>query len=73
MSTKSSIFYGEDDQGHCVHIYWELAEREIKPRFGAPVYIEIEFETKSAAIRLPKEIAEKVVRALGCSNSTEVL
>jgi len=29
VSTRSSIWYGEDD-GKRVHIYWELAEREVE-------------------------------------------
>ena len=40
MSTRSSIWLGESD-GNSVHMYWELAEREIENgrMTGAPVYI----------------------------------
>ena len=71
MSTKSSIWYGEDDRGHNVHIYWELRERV--PGIAAPIYIEIDFEGKETAIRLPKEVGEQVRQAFGCSGSLEVL
>ena len=40
MSTRSSIWFGED-QGKSVHIYWELAEREVEGgrMLRAPIYI----------------------------------
>ena len=40
MSTKSTIWYGVDDKGRELHIYWELAERI--PSRSAPMYLEIE-------------------------------
>ena len=42
MSTRSSIWLGED-KGKSVHIYWELAEREVEDekRMRAPIYIAV--------------------------------
>jgi hypothetical protein len=42
MSTRSSIWLGESKGKH-VHIYWELADREVKNgRMRAPVYIAVD-------------------------------
>ena len=58
MSTRSSIFYGEDENGNNCHIYWELAERI--PGKAAPIYIEVEAEDRSAVVRLPADIASRI-------------
>jgi len=71
VSTKSSIWYGEDNKGNNVHIYWELAERV--PGVAAPIYIEIEVEGKETAIRLPKDVGEKFREAFGCCDDLAVL
>jgi hypothetical protein len=73
MSTRSSIWlaaYG----GKCVHIYWELGDRDIEQgqrigRMAAPVYIAAdEGDTnKEVAVRLPKAAAEEILKAL-CPN-----
>jgi hypothetical protein len=43
MSTRSSIWLGES-KGKCVHIYWELADREIEngTTTRAPIYIAVD-------------------------------
>ncbi|HVI09450.1 MAG TPA: hypothetical protein VND65_14270 [Candidatus Binatia bacterium] len=69
MSTRSSIWYGKDEEtGSIVHIYWELAECEIEndQMTGAPIYIAAESEKtrEEIAIRLPKEIAMKLLMVL---------
>ncbi|HUO27213.1 MAG TPA: hypothetical protein VMU61_16215 [Candidatus Aquilonibacter sp.] len=67
MSTRSSIWYGESE-GRIIHIYWELAERETVQgqMTGAPVYIAAVAENteEEIAIRLPKEIAMKLLMIL---------
>ncbi len=58
MSTRSSIWYGLDEEkGYC-HIYWELQERT--PAGGAPLYLELKREGKELTIRLPREIAQQL-------------
>ena len=69
MSTKSTIWYGVD-KGRELHIYWELAERV--PHESAPIYLEIEADSKQVSIRLPKEVAQQV-RDLLAPNSWEVM
>ncbi|HEY1679386.1 MAG TPA: hypothetical protein VGG04_16840 [Candidatus Sulfotelmatobacter sp.] len=66
MSTRSSIWLGTSE-GKCVHIYWELAERERSDvGLRAPVYVAIDNgdEEKELVIRLPKEIGIKLLMAL---------
>jgi hypothetical protein len=43
VSTRTSIWLGEN-RGKCVHIYWELADREIQndEMTGVPIYIAVE-------------------------------
>jgi hypothetical protein len=42
MSTRSSIWLGESD-GKSVHIYWELADREIGgEKLRAPIYVAVD-------------------------------
>jgi hypothetical protein len=75
MSTRSSIWLGENE-GKCVHIYWELADREIENgrMIGAPIYIVADAGNahEEVAIRLPKEIATKLLRTLSHNWADEV-
>ncbi|HXM65852.1 MAG TPA: hypothetical protein VN911_03900 [Candidatus Acidoferrum sp.] len=66
MSARSSIRLGESEGKH-VHIYWELAERESdESALRAPIYIAADAEDtgEEIAIRLPKEIAMKLLMVL---------
>jgi len=75
MSTRSSIWLGEDE-GKTVHIYFELNEREVgTSRFAAPVYIEItdRDDKRKVTFRLPKEIATHFVTGLGDRSEIEPL
>ena len=67
MSTRSSIWLGES-AGKTVHIYWELAEREIRDSkmVGAPIFIAVDSGNadEEVAIRLPKEIAMRLLMVL---------
>ena len=58
MGTRSKIWYGTDELGRSLHIYWELAERV--PKKSAPIYLEIDDHGKELVIRLPKEIASQI-------------
>jgi len=58
MSTKSTIWLGTDESGRDCHLYWELAERI--PGKAAPIFMSIEARGKRTAIRLPKEVGEKI-------------
>jgi hypothetical protein len=75
MSTRSSIWLGED-KGKNVHIYWELAEREVEDgkMMQAPVYIAADAgdADKEVAIRLPKEIAIRLLMILSPNWAEEV-
>jgi hypothetical protein len=75
MSTRSSIWLGESE-GKTVHIYWELAYREIENgrMTGAPVYIAVEAGDvdQEVAIRLPKGIAIRLLTALSDNFAEEV-
>lgn len=75
MSTRSSIWLGESE-GKCVHIYWELADREIEngQMTGAPIYIAVGGGNadEEVAIRLPKEIAIKLLMILNPNWADEV-
>ncbi len=75
MSTRSSIWLGESE-GKCVHIYWELADREIVDgkMTGAPIYIAVDAGNadEEVAIRLPKEIATRLLTALSPGWAREV-
>jgi hypothetical protein len=73
MSTRSSIWLGGED-GKYVHIYWELADRDIEQgkrigRMAAPVYIAVDEgdANKEVAVRLPKAAAEELLKVL-CPN-----
>jgi hypothetical protein len=75
MSTRSSIWLGESE-GKCVHIYWELADREIGDGtgFGAPIYIAVDAGNvdQEVAIRLPKDIAKPLLMTLSPGWANEV-
>jgi hypothetical protein len=70
MSTRSSIWLGESE-GKSVHIYWELAEREIgNPSvLRAPIYLAVDSgdEEQEVKIRLPKDVAIRLLMGL-CVN-----
>ena len=76
MSTRSSIWLGESD-GKSIHIYWELAERESGDTRGlrAPIYLAADARDsgEDVAIRLPKEIAMKVLMVLSPDEVARVL
>jgi hypothetical protein len=67
MSTRHSIWL-EESQGKSVHIYWELAERDVKDRSGmrAPIYMAVDGgrADEEVAIRLPKEIGMRLLMGL---------
>jgi hypothetical protein len=70
MSTRSSSWLA-DDAGKCVHIYWELSDRDIEQgnqigRMVAPVYIAVDKgdADEEVAVRLPKNIAEEILKVL---------
>jgi hypothetical protein len=66
MSTRSSIWLGESKSRN-LHIYWELAEREVSDgkMMQAPIYIAVDGgDVDEVAIRLPKEIAIRLLMAL---------
>ncbi len=74
MSTRSSIWLGQGE-GKSVHIYWELAERETAAgRMEAPIYIAVEAGNadKEVTIRLPKEIALRLLMILSPKWADEV-
>ena len=75
MSTRSSIWLGES-KSKSVHIYWELADREIeKDRMtGALIYIAVNAGNadEEVAIRLPKEIAIRLLTILSANFAVEV-
>lgn len=70
MSTRSSIWLGENE-GRSVHIYWELAEREVEggKMMRAPIYIAVDAGNadEEIAIRLPKDVAMKLLMMLSSS------
>ena len=75
MSTRSSIWLGESD-GKCVHIYWELAERETENDrpMRAPIYLAVNAgdADQEVAIRLPKGIAIRLLTVLSANFADEV-
>ena len=71
MSTKSTIWLGTDESGRDCHLYWELGERI--PRKAAPIFMSIEAEGKVTAIRLPKEVGEKIRDTLVPDAAWEVI
>jgi hypothetical protein len=75
MSTRSSIWLGES-KGKCVHIYWELADREIENdrMTRAPIYIAVDAGNvdEEVAIRLPKDMAMRLLMMLSPHWADEV-
>ena len=75
MSTRSSIWLGEND-GKCVHIYWELAERatENDRPMRAPIYLAVNAggADQEVAICLPKGIAIRLLTVLSANFADEV-
>ena len=67
MSTRHSIWLG-GSQGKSIHIYWELAERDVgeRTRMRAPIYIAVDggHVDEEVAFRLPKEIAIRLLMGL---------
>ena len=62
MSTRSSLWYGEDE-GKAVHIYYELADRDVALG-AAPVCIAVESHGEEVVTRLPKAVAEPLIKLL---------
>jgi len=75
MSTRSSIWLAED-KGRSVHVYWELAEREVEDgkMMQSPIYLAADAgdADKEVAIRLPKEIAIRLLMILSPNWADEV-
>jgi len=65
-----------ESEGKCVHIYWELADREVKNgrMAGAPIYIAVDAGAadEEVPIRLPKEIAIRLLMMLSPDCADEV-
>jgi hypothetical protein len=81
MSTRSSIWYAEDE-GKVLHVYWEYADRDVEAgekrgKMVAPVYIAVDDgdADEEVAVRLPKSIAEEILNILSpnWSDSYEVI
>ena len=74
MSTRSSIWLGQSEGKH-IHIYWELAERESDEKvLRAPIYIAADAEDtcEEVTIRLPKEIAMKLLMVLSAKWADDI-
>jgi hypothetical protein len=74
MSTRSSIWLGESE-GKCIHIYWELADRELGGKMmRAPIYVAANAgdANKEVAVRLPKEIAIQLLTILSANAAEDV-
>ena len=75
MSTRHSIWLGES-QGKSVHIYWELAEREIGDggTMRTPIYIAADAGNagQEVAVRLPKEIGMRLLMVLAPNWTEEI-
>jgi hypothetical protein len=75
MSTRSSIWLGKSDDKY-VHIDWELAERETDgdQRMRAPIYLAADSgdENQEVVIRLPKDIAIRLLIALSDNSADQV-
>ena len=74
MSTRSSIWLGES-KGKFVHSYWEHAEREAEDgRMRAPIHLAVDSgnENQEVVIRLPKDIAIRLLIALSDNFADEV-
>jgi hypothetical protein len=75
MSTRSSIWLGESE-GKYVHIYRELADREIENgrMLGAPICLAVDAGNpdREVAIRLPKDIAIRLLTFLSDNFADEI-
>jgi hypothetical protein len=75
MSTRHSIWLGES-QGKSVHIYWELAEREIGDggTIRTPTYIAADAGNagQEVVVRLPKEIGMRLLMVLAPNWTEEI-
>ena len=75
MSTRSSIWLGEN-RVRLSTSHWELADREIENdrMTGAPIYIAVDAGNvdEEVAIRLPKEIAIRLLMMLSPDWANEV-
>jgi hypothetical protein len=73
VSTRSSIWLGEDE-GKSVHIYFELSDRDVATG-AAPVCIAVDEgdSNQEIVVRLPKQVAEKLLRVLQPSPGWKVL
>jgi hypothetical protein len=75
VSTRSSIWLGESE-GKSVHIYWELAERDLGKgeMMRAPIYIAVDAgdARQEVAIRLPKEIGMRLLMVLSSNWTGEI-
>jgi hypothetical protein len=75
MSTRSSIWLGESE-GRWVHIYWELAERKIEDgkMMRVPIYMAVDSgnDEQEVSIRLPKEIAMRLLMSLSPNWTGEI-
>jgi hypothetical protein len=78
MSTRGSVWGGDDPEtGKSIHIYFELADREVNP-LRAPVYIGVtDIESKDAEaeeiIKLPSDVARALVKAIKPGYEVDVL
>ena len=67
MSIRASMWLSEHDR-KSLHVYWELAEREMENgrAIAVPVYIAVDKgnSNEEVAVRLPKEIAEALLTVL---------
>jgi metal-dependent amidase/aminoacylase/carboxypeptidase family protein len=76
VSTKSSIFYAEDSADACsCHIFWELAERELRDGqlVAAPLYMELTQKGKSGTLKIPAETARAICAVLEVKPDWQIL
>jgi hypothetical protein len=73
VSIKTTLWYGEDERGHNVHIYCEPGERNHGAVHAEAIYMEIDWEGKQTTIRFPKELGENVLHAFDSEDECQVL
>jgi hypothetical protein len=78
MSTRDSVWIGENG-GRSVHLYFELAERELDAGqiVAAPLYLAVSGvdatgDVKEVAVRLPKEFGEALLSVLSSSDQRHI-
>ena len=75
MSTRSTIWLGES-KGKYVHIYWELADREVEngKMVGVPIHLAVDTgdPDQELVVRLPKDIAIRLLTVLSANFAEEV-